>query len=193
MHDDGDPAVRLKAGGWPLTSRSCDAPVRFAAGSAPLATVRRHRARRPGAFWAGTLAQARAHDLDLRLVPEDAGLPVFDVDDVTFNGFGGAPIKGWYLRPRGGTRLLPCVVEFVGYGGGRGLPAESLVWPAAGYAHLVIDTRGQGSQRRSGDTADPSPGNGPHAGGFLTLGVEHRGDYYYRRVFTDGVRAVGRG
>ncbi len=161
----------------------------------PLDRLRAHRtAVTPpddlAAFWADTLTQARSHDLDLRLVPEDAGLPVFDVHDVTFNGFAGAPIKGWFLRPHGAGGLLPCVVEFVGYGGGRGLPAEWLVWPAAGYAHLVMDTRGQGSEWRSGDTADPWPGNGPHAGGFLTLGVEHRDDYYYRRVFTDGVRAV---
>jgi len=161
----------------------------------PLDRLRTHRSAvaPPGdlaAFWADTLARARAHDLDLRLVPEDAGLTVFEVDDVTFNGFGGAPIKGWFLRPRGATGPLPCVVEFVGYGGGRGLPAEWLVWPAAGYAHLVMDTRGQGSEWRSGDTADRWPGNGPHVGGFLTLGIEHRDDYYYRRVFTDGVRAV---
>ena len=141
-------------------------------------------------FWADTLADTRRYDLDLRLVPEDAGLTVFDVHDVTFNGFGGAPIKGWYLRPRGAAGPLPCVVEFVGYGGGRGLPAEWLIWPAAGYGQLVMDIRGQGSEWRSGDTADPWPGNGPHAGGFLTLGIEHRDDYYYRRVFADAVRAV---
>jgi len=161
----------------------------------PLDRLREHRsAVTPpddlATFWADTLARTRSHDLDVRLVPEDAGLPVFDVHDVTFNGFAGAPIKGWFLRPHGAPGLLPCVVEFVGYGGGRGLPAEWLVWPAAGYAHLVMDTRGQGSEWRSGDTADPWPGSGPHAGGFLTLGIEDPGDYYYRRVFADGVRAV---
>jgi cephalosporin-C deacetylase len=161
----------------------------------PLDRLRSHRSAVTApddlaAFWADTLARARANDLDLRLGPEDAGLTVFDVDDVTFNGFAGAPIKAWYLRPRGATGPLPCVVEFVGYGGGRGLPAEWLVWPAAGYAHLVMDTRGQGSEWRSGDTADPWPGISPHAGDFLTLGIEHGDDYcYYRRV-TDGARAV---
>ncbi len=34
--------------------------------------------------------------------------------------------------------------RYVGYGGGRGLPFEWLTWAAAGYAHLVMDTRGQG-------------------------------------------------
>jgi cephalosporin-C deacetylase len=40
-----------------------------------------------------------------------------------------------------------------------------------------------------GSTADPH-GNGPSAPGFATRGIERREDYYYRRVFTDGVRAV---
>src|SRR6185436_5280448 len=60
-----------------------------------------------------------------------------------------------------------------------------LVYPAAGYAVLVMDTRGQGT-----DTADPDPGANPQVPGFLTRGLVDRDSYYYRRVFTDAVRAV---
>ena len=65
------------------------------------------------------------------------------------------------LRPVGATSRLPVVVEYLGYGGGRSLPIERLVWPSAGYAYLVMDSRGQ-----NGDTPDvhdpptsrPAPG-----------------------------------
>jgi cephalosporin-C deacetylase len=53
-----------------------------------------------------------------------------------------------------------------------------------------MDTRGQGSGWGSGgDTPDPV-GSGPASPGFLTRGILDPADHYYRRVFTDGVRAV---
>ncbi|MBB5868967.1 cephalosporin-C deacetylase-like acetyl esterase [Allocatelliglobosispora scoriae] len=84
---------------------------------------------------------------------------------------------------------LPCVVEFPGYGGGRGLPTDCLLYAAAGYAHLFVDIRGQGSGWRSGDTPDPH-GTGPQHPGVMTRGVLDPAGYYYRRVITDCVRAV---
>ncbi|MDQ3539567.1 MAG: acetylxylan esterase, partial [Chloroflexota bacterium] len=47
------------------------------------------------AFWSRTLAETRAHPLDARFDPIAAGLRTVDVLDVTFNGFGGHPIKAW--------------------------------------------------------------------------------------------------
>jgi cephalosporin-C deacetylase len=83
------------------------------------------------------------------------------------------------------------VIEYVGYGGGRGLPHEWLGWSAAGYANLVMDTRGQGSNGHLvGDTPDPDPSGLPQTPGFLTRGITDPSTYYYRRVFTDAVRAV---
>ncbi len=97
------------------------------------------------AFWATTLAEAREHDLDARFEPVDTGLTTVSVYDVTFAGFGGHPVKGWLVLPAGAGEPLPLVVEFVGYGGGRGLPHEHLLWASTGRAHFVMDTRGQGS------------------------------------------------
>jgi len=141
-------------------------------------------------FWRRTVAEARTHGgaPDLRRV--DTGLTLVDVDDVVFPGFGGHPVRAWLVRPAGADGPLPVVVEFIGYGGGRGLPHDRLVWAAAGMAHLVMDTRGQGSTWGSGgDTPDPV-GTGPAVPGVMTRGVEDPHDHYYRRLFTDGVRAV---
>jgi cephalosporin-C deacetylase len=60
----------------------------------------------------------------------------------------------------------------------------------AGYAHLVMDTRGQGSAWMVGDTPDPQASGAPQQPGFMTSGVLDPETYYYRRVFTDAVRAV---
>ena len=143
------------------------------------------------AFWAGTLEEVRAHPLAARFEPVDSGLQAQEVFDVTFNGFGGQPIKGWLLLPRQRSGPLPCLVEYIGYGGGRGFPFDWLLWSSAGYAHLVMDTRGQGSSWRQGDTPDSEPaGSNPHIPGFMTRGIASPQTYFYRRVMSDGVRAV---
>ncbi|MFJ8691624.1 acetylxylan esterase [Streptomyces roseolilacinus] len=141
------------------------------------------------AFWAQTLEEGRSHPLGARFEPVDTGLATVEVYDVTFPGFGGHPVKGWFVIPAGVTEPVPVVVEFVGYGGGRGLPHTHLLWASAGFAHFVMDTRGQGSGWAGGDTPDPV-GSAPAVPGFMTRGVEDPSAYYYRRVFTDAVRAV---
>ncbi|WP_019181879.1 acetylxylan esterase [Microbacterium yannicii] len=141
-------------------------------------------------FWTSTIADARREDAAPQVERVETPLTLVEVFDVTFAGFGGEPVKAWLTRPAGIDAALPAVVEYNGYGGGRGLPGERLGWAAAGYAHLFMDTRGQGSMWGSGgDTPDPH-GAGPAASGFMTRGIEDPADYYYRRVFTDAVRAI---
>ncbi|MBN1303120.1 MAG: acetylxylan esterase [Anaerolineales bacterium] len=142
-------------------------------------------------FWAKTLSEARSYPLQPEFKPIESNLSLVEAFDVTFPGFGGQPIKAWLLLPGQRDGRLPCVVEYIGYGGGRGLPIDWLTWPAAGYAVLVMDTRGQGSAWRTGDTPDIEPkGSNPQYPGFMTRGVLNPQTYYYRRVFTDAVRAV---
>ncbi|MGA5407771.1 acetylxylan esterase [Streptomyces lavendulocolor] len=160
----------------------------------PLDRLRTHRStsREPedfDAFWAKTLDEARSHELAARFARMDTALTTVDVYDVTFAGFGGHPVKGWFVLPAGTREPLPVVVEFLGYGGGRGLPHTHLLWASAGFAHFVMDTRGQGSGWAGGDTPDPV-GSGPAYPGFMTRGVEDPYAYYYRRLYTDAVRAV---
>ena len=142
-------------------------------------------------FWAGTLSEARAHPLDASFTPVDNQLAVIDSWDVRFAGFGGTPVRGWLHLPARREPPLPAVVQYIGYGGGRGLVHENTLWAAAGYAHLVVDTRGQGSQWSVGDTPDDYPQTGgPAHPGYMTRGITDPAHYYYRRVFTDAVRAV---
>lgn len=146
-----------------------------------------------GAFWDATIAEARAFPLDAVFEPVENYLAVIDTFDVTFAGYGGAPVKGWLHLPtnrNAGTRL-PVVVQYIGYSGGRGLVNQDTKWAQAGYAHFTMDTRGQGYGGGLGETPDPHPSAGDVAfAGLMTRGISSPEDYYYRRVYVDAFRAV---
>jgi cephalosporin-C deacetylase len=159
-----------------------------------LDVVRRHEiaAEEPAdfdAYWRETLSVAGNVPLDVRVERIESVLSLIDVYDVTFRGADGTDVKAWLRVPAGATTPLPTVVSYVGYGGGRGRPEESLTWVASGFAHLHMDTRGQGASWSTGDTPDAGPG-GPQIPGVMTKGIQNRDDYYYRRLFIDAVRAV---
>ena len=141
------------------------------------------------AFWASTLAEARAAGGDVTITKATTTLKAITTYDVTFPGFGGHPVKGWLIVPTHREGRLPLVVQYIGYGGGRGLPHEQLHWAASGFAYFKMDTRGQGSVWSVGETPDPVGTNASFPG-FMTRGILDRNDYYYRRVFTDAMRAI---
>ncbi|HET6860886.1 MAG TPA: acetylxylan esterase [Streptomyces sp.] len=139
-------------------------------------------------FWRRTLADARSLDGSVKTerVTAQYGLHTVEVDDVRFPGWNGEPVSAWLLRPRGVEGPLPVVVTYIGYCGGRGLPTEHLFWSAAGYAELVVDSRGQGR-----DTPDRDAGEATQwVEGVMTRGIDSPENYYYRRLMTDCVRAV---
>jgi cephalosporin-C deacetylase len=154
--------------------------------------VYRSALRRPADFddfWADSLARSRASASGVDLGEVSTGLTTVRVQDVTFPGFGGDPIRAWLRTPAGARGPLPTVVQYVGYGGGRSYPEEALYWASAGFAHLHMDTRGQGSMWSPGDTPDPE-GSGPATPGFTTRGILSPETSYYRRLVIDAVRAV---
>lgn len=143
-------------------------------------------------FWSDTLAEARVFDLDPTFTKIDNLLSVIDTYDVTFAGFGGTPVKGWLHVPAGTDGPLPTVVQYHGYSGGRGFPHTTTLFAQAGYAHFVMDTRGQGwSSGGPSGTVDASPDAGiMHTPGFMTSGLADPKSYYYRRVYADVVRQL---
>ncbi|TYP81953.1 acetylxylan esterase [Blastococcus xanthinilyticus] len=163
----------------------------------PLEDLRRYAPRLPAPadlqeFWDATLEEAGQWPLDASWTPVDSGLVTVETFDVAFAGFGGHEVRAWLHLPARalrGEEPLPAVVQYQGYNGGRGLPHEHVFWASAGFASLVVDTRGQGSGWTVGDTGDPV-GSAAAQPGFLTRGVESPQEYYYRRVHTDAVRAL---
>ena len=144
-------------------------------------------------YWSRALSAARIAAADPVFDPYEQGTyGDLAVDDVTFTGGDGHPIKAWFLRPRDpGARSLACRVVFIGYGGGRSLPVTHALYAAAGHATLVMDTRAQGGEWQVGHTPDPALGStGPEHPGVMTRGILDPETYYYRRLYCDAVRAV---
>jgi cephalosporin-C deacetylase len=144
------------------------------------------------AFWARALDAARSSPAEPALEPyESDTYGALEVFDVTFSGADGHPVRAWYLCPRGTSAPLPCRVAFVGYGGGRDLPAAHALYPSCGFAAFVMDTRAQGGTWSAGHTADPGGGaSGAEHPGVMTRGLLDPETYYYRRLYVDAVRAV---
>jgi cephalosporin-C deacetylase len=141
-------------------------------------------------FWSGQLAAARAAARAPTFTPAGTAVRHADVFDVTFSGYGGDQVRGWLLVPHDPAPRGGVVVEYIGYGGGRGDPLDWLPWSCAGYVHLVMDSRGQGGGWRGADTADPSDNGAPSTPGFMTRGIADPRTHYYTRLFTDAACAV---
>lgn len=142
-------------------------------------------------FWAETLRETRELPLGATFEEVDNQLALVTSYDVSFAGYGGDRIKAWLHVPAGASAPLPAVVEYAGYSGGRGMVHQGMTWALAGYACLVMDTRGQGWGFVTGSTPDPHVSALANASpGHMTRGILDPGEYFYRRVYTDAVRAV---
>ncbi|QLJ00544.1 acetylxylan esterase [Streptomyces sp. NEAU-sy36] len=146
-----------------------------------------------GRFWHATLTEATELPLDIQLTAVSTPLAGCDVYDVSFAGAHGHRVAAWLILPggRAADGPAPCTVQFLGYGEGRGHVLDSVLWPALGYATLVVDTRGQsGAGGRAGATPDPVGLTHPQVPGFVTRGILDPATYYYRDAYVDAVRAV---
>lgn len=124
-----------------------------------------------------TVAATRAFPLDAVSEPVENYPTVIDTFDVTFSGYGGYRIKGWLHLPanRAARAALPVVVQWIGYSSGRGLVNQETKWAQAGYAHFIMDTRGQGYGGTLGETPDPHPSAGEVSfAGLMTRGIGRR-------------------
>jgi cephalosporin-C deacetylase len=141
------------------------------------------------AWWAGRLELARAQAQPTTFTPYEPDVyRPFRVFDVEFSGAGGDPVRAWYIRPAAEPASI--VVKFIGYGGGRGAPAEHMLLPALGYGVFVMDSRGQGGRWSTGGTPDGQGGTGAENSLVMTRGITSPEDYYYTRMFTDAALAV---
>jgi cephalosporin-C deacetylase len=140
-------------------------------------------------FWNETLHEAAK--IPLRMHRTEVWTParVLRSYDVEYRGSGGDPIRAWWHVPVGVDAPVPTVVEFLGYSGGRGLAHQIIRFATWGYAHLVMDTRGQGWGSH-GASPDPTPQLAPAQPGALTQGIDDPRSHLYRRIYVDAVRAV---
>ena len=140
-------------------------------------------------WWAERLRDARERARPTAVAVHEPGLYApFEVSDVEFSGGAGNRVRAWYITPPG-RAATGIVVKFIGYGGGRGVPAEHMLLPSLRYAVLVMDSRGQGGRWTTGATAD-GVGTGPENSLVMTRGITTPEEYYYTRMFVDAALAI---
>src|SRR5699024_8832943 len=138
------------------------------------------------ALWARTLAQhGAARGVERR--PLSTPLRTLHVEDLTFPGFDGSPVRAWMLWPAGAAPRAP-VLQSLGNDPGGGVPELWTLLPSPGYGCLLRDTRGQPGPASPGATPDTAT-TGPHVVGRVTSGIESPETCYYRRLFVDAVGA----
>ena len=96
------------------------------------------------AYWDSALAEMRAVDPQVELVPASFKTPFADCFHLYFTGAGGARVHAKFLRPKHADAPHPAVLKFHGYAGDSGDWFDKLGYVAAGYTVAALDCRGQG-------------------------------------------------
>lgn len=139
-----------------------------------------------GAFWRATVAHTKALPLNPQIREVDYPSPHVKVYDVAYNGFDDTVIHGWFIAPLFiGDGPLPCLIQYHGFNGSRGTPANLMHWAMLGMCVLAVDCREQGG----------ITGNAAAYGTGMVVNVNSKGvldkeDYYYRAVYMDCLRAI---
>lgn len=97
-------------------------------------------------FWQDGLAEMRAVDPAVTLVPAEFETAVANCFHLYFTGVGGARIHAKLLRPKTITEPRPAVLLFHGYSGDSGSWTEKLGYVAEGFVVAALDCRGQGGR-----------------------------------------------
>jgi cephalosporin-C deacetylase len=101
---------------------------------------------RPGdfdAFWEKGLAEMRATEAQVELLPAEFESSMAECFDLYFTGVGGARVHAKLLRPRSVTQPHPALLLFHGYTGDSGDWYDKLGYVAEGFTVAALDCRGQ--------------------------------------------------
>ncbi len=152
----------------------------------PLPELREYSGRNPrpadfDAFWESGLAEMRATDPAVELVPHSLNAPFAECFNLYFTGVGGARVHAKYLRPRHSNEPHPAVLHFHGYSGSSGDWADKLHWVARGFSVVAMDCRGQG-----GRSEDMGGVRGNTLRGHIIRGLDDAPEkLLFRQIFLD--------
>ncbi len=137
------------------------------------------------AFWAAVLTDMRELDLNPRLKARpDLSSPRTLVYDVTYTSLDGLLVRGFYARPRSGTRF-PAVALFHGYGD-HAYAEWAMRFADRGFAAVSIDERGHGRSVRRMDGSSYRPG----FPGLMVDGILRPRRYSMVGIVADSDRAI---
>ncbi len=139
------------------------------------------------AFWDKALAEMKAVDPKVELVPHPLKSHAAECFSLYFTGVGGARVYAKYLRPKENASPHPAIVEFHGYTGNSGDWASKLAYVSQGYSFASLDCRGQG-----GLSEDNGQVKGSTHSGHIIRGLDDSPEkLYYRSVFLDCAQLAG--
>ncbi len=132
-------------------------------------------------YWERALAEMKAVDSQVELVPSEFQVPGVECYHLYFYGVRGARVHAKYLRPAGEQKPHRAVLQFHGYSGNCGPWIDKLAYVHQGYSVFALDCRGQGGL--SEDTGGVK-GNTHH--GHIIRGLDsHEDDLLFRHIFLD--------
>jgi len=158
----------------------------------PLAELERYAGRNPcpadmETYWEQALAEMRATDPQVGLVPHALDAPFAECFDLYFTGVGGARVHAKYLRPAGTRAPHPALLQFHGYSSNSGDWSEKLGYVARGFSVAAMDCRGQG-----GLSEDTGGVRGNTLRGHIIRGLDDAPErLLFRQIFLDTAQLAG--
>ncbi len=94
-------------------------------------------------YWDESVAEMKAIDPNVELIPAKFKSPVADCYDLYFTGAHGARVYAKFLKPKNIRGRCPAVLNFHGYTGRSSEWGDYLAYAASGFAVAALDCRGQ--------------------------------------------------
>jgi cephalosporin-C deacetylase len=133
------------------------------------------------AYWDSALAEMRAVDAQVELVPAEFQTPFAECLDLYFTGVGGPRIHAKLIRPKSAPQPHPAVLMFHGYSGSSGDWTDKLGYAAMGFTVAALDCRGQG-----GLSQDTGAVSGNTLRGHIIRGLDDAPEkLLFRQLFLD--------
>jgi cephalosporin-C deacetylase len=158
----------------------------------PLEQLKEYRGRNPRPddfeeYWDRAVAEMKATDPQLEMIPAKFQAPNAECFDLYFTGVRGARVHAKYVRPTIAKEPHPAVVLFHGYSGNAGDWADKLAYASLGFSVLAMDVRGQG-----GLSEDTGGVKGNTLNGHIIRGLDdHPDNFLMRHVFLDTAQLAG--
>lgn len=152
----------------------------------PLAELERYGGLNPrpedfDAYWERALAEMRAIDPAVELVPAKLQTSFAECFHLYFTGVRGARVHAKLVRPRAPRGKCPALLQFHGYSVNSGDFVPKLAWAAGGFVVAALDCRGQG-----GLSEDVGGVKGNTLQGHIIRGLDDEPDaLLYRQIFLD--------
>jgi cephalosporin-C deacetylase len=158
----------------------------------PLSQLQEYQGRNPRPadmeeYWETALAEMRAIDPAVELVPHALKAPFAECSHLYFTGAGGARVHAKYLRPRNSREPHPAVLMFHGYSGSSGDWCDKLHHVARGFSVAALDCRGQG-----GLSEDAGGVRGNTHRGHIIRGLDDAAErLLFRQIYLDCAQLAG--